>query len=352
MRLISADQQLVNDFTTRQLPRWEKHVQNYLPDIELKKLTDTYTELDAKSYVPLKYEQICYNQRTNSPKFKISENIFEQPVSDNHLDINKLMIYRFDWVDNYGHLLHDYLPMLLYIDTHSTADVIVSVCTPNIKSLITTLGITLKKTVFLHPGDRVEYRVRYINIFDHKCYYRVHRLCQRFKQVVDRYIEDTYPTSKCNLVIYCTRNTSTDVRHGRIMDQQNEDEIIDLLKQYTKIKGMELVIFNGQVNGKTMGHAEQVKLFRQAKVVIGPHGSAMVNVLYLNPMNKPIVCEFTSGQNNIIHGLGNYGKNYNSLFAYCFETIYDYFLIPFDLKSTKKVTSVDIEDVKQFLHII
>lgn len=351
MRLISSDQQLVNDFTTSQLPRWEKHVQNYLPDSELKKLTDTYTELNAKSYVPLKYKQLYYNQRTNSPEFKISENIFEQPVTDKHQDIDKLMIFRFGWVDNYGHLLHDYLPMLLYVDTHCTADVIVSVCTPNIKSLISTLGITLKKTVFLHPGDQIEYRVRSINVFDNKVY-RVPRLTQSFKCMVDKHIDNTYLTSKFNLLIYCTRNTSTDVRHGRLMDQQNEDEIVSLLEQYTKTKNMGLVIFNGQVNGKTMGHVEQLKLFREAKIVVGPHGSAMVNILYLNPVNKPVVCEFTSGQNNIIHGGGNYSKNYNSLFAHCFETIYDYCLIPFDLKSTEKVTSVDIEDVKQFLQII
>jgi len=343
MQLISSDQQLLNDFVSRQLPNWEKHVQTHLPDADLKKLTDTYTELDVQSYVQLKYEQLY--------KFEISENIFEQPVTDNPRDIDKLMIFRVAHFNNYGHILHDYLPMLLYIDTHCSADVIVSVCSPNIKSLIKTLGIKLKKTVFLHPGDQIEYRVRSINVFDNKAY-RVHRLSQRFKKMIDNHMDDAYPTDNCNSLIYCTRNTSTDVRHGRLMDQQNEDEIISLLEQYTKTKNMDFVIFNGQVDGKTMGHVEQLKLFREAKIVVGPHGSAMVNILYLNPKNKPVVCEFTSGPNNIIHGHGRYAKNYNSLFAHCFETIYDYYLIPFDLKSTTQITSVELDDIKQFLQVI
>jgi hypothetical protein len=52
----------------------------------------------------------------------------------------------------------------------------------------------------------------------------------------------------------------------------------------------ELVIFDGQENGKTMSIAKQFQIFRSASTVIGPHGSGFGgNFAWTNPF--PTNCE-------------------------------------------------------------
>ena len=77
----------------------------------------------------------------------------------------------------------------------------------------------------------------------------------------------------------------------------------------------------------------------------------MANVIYMNPINRPKVCEFTSGTEVQVHG-GVFNKHYNMLYGYLFEEMYDYYLIPFSKDSTQQVTSIDINNLKKFLEII
>ena len=109
-------------------------------------------------------------------------------------------------------------------------------------------------------------------------------------------------------------------------------------------------MFDGYKNGKHMTLSEQSKLFNEAKMVVGPHGGAMSNILYLDPNNNPVVCEFTGGNQSAIHGNSVFGKNYSNLYTRYFEEIYDYNLIPFTNDSTHEVTKIDIDNLKQFTY--
>ena len=165
------------------------------------------------------------------------------------------------------------------------------------------------------------------------------------------FVKNNIKTEINNRLIYCTRNTSSDTKHGRMMEHANEMKIVDMLKKYCIKNNLIFTMFNGQENGKTMSHIKQLELFNQARVVVGPHGSAMANTIYLNPQNNPKICEFTSGTEVQVHG-GIFNKHYNALFGYLFDEIYECYVIPFTKNSTRDITSIDTLNLKKFLEEI
>ena len=255
--------------------------------------------------------------------------------------------------DNYGHCLHDVLPTIMYHDLHSSADHIFCPKSKVLNSLIELFDIKFSKTTFINPSQTISvntskicvYRLNIVGQYRHK------RKILPFKDLINKKFETDNHLGDYARLIYCTRNTSTDVRNKRLMNDQNEKNIIDLLEEFAKTQNLIFTIFNGQENGRTMSHKNQANLFREASVVVGPHGSAMANVLYLDDNRKPTICEFCSGTEVQIHG-GVFDKHYNALYAYTFDNLYDYYLIPFEKSSTRFETAIDTENLKKFLKTI
>lgn len=264
-----------------------------------------------------------------------------------------VLVFTGPWFDNYGHVLHDMLPILLYLDSYSTADMIVCKSTHMIESLVKLHGIKFSKIKFLKPKEKlpiVDCDLFVLKFSHPTCRYT--ELSTNYKQTLDKNVDKNNVDNKSALLLYCSRNNSTDVKHSRQMDQVCENQIISKLRQLADEKGLTFMIFTGQKNNKTMSHHDQLMLFRRAKIVVGPHGSAMANVIYLDPKNHPIVCEFTSGSENIVHNMQAFKKNYNYLNSFVFDELYQYFLIPFDMKSTNDVTCIDLKLMDLFLNEI
>jgi hypothetical protein len=94
------------------------------------------------------------------------------------------------------------------------------------------------------------------------------------------------------IVLFYTRGGSEDNHHGRVVEANHEKEILEHIRQAMKKhnRSEELVIFDGQENGKTMSIAKQFQIFRSASTVIGPHGSGFGgNFAWTNPF--PTNCE-------------------------------------------------------------
>jgi capsular polysaccharide biosynthesis protein len=268
-------------------------------------------------------------------------------------EFNKISIsiFKSNFLYNYGHCLHDILPSLLYLDKFSDSDVILSPLTDFMTSLINLTGLSFKKVKFLNARESVNLRFKTKTQFTFCTKkQRNFNMSFLFKQSLESHLIQTIHTDINNRLIYCTRNTSSDVKHNRRMLDSNEKAIINLLKSYAEDHNLLFTLFNGQENGKTMTHKKQMLLFREAKIVVGPHGSAMANVIYLNPKNKPSVCEFCKGKysTNVKHG-GVFAKNYNHLNSFAFENFYNYALIPFDEKSNTIITIIDIANLQNFL---
>jgi len=278
---------------------------------------------------------------------------FKKYATRGNINKQNILIITGPWFDNYGHVLHDILPILLYLDTCSTVDMIVCRSTHMLDSLVKLHGIQFSKIKFLKYEEKLPVVNCNISVF--KFYHPICRYTEistAYKQKLDRNIDKNNVKINNNKLLYCSRNSSTDVKHARRMDQACENQIINKLQQFAKEKKLDFTIFTGQQNNKTMSHYDQLMLFRQAKIVVGPHGSAMANVIYLDPINQPIVCEFTSGSENVVHSTEPFKKNYNNLNNFIFDELYQYFLIPFDNKSTNTVTSIDLKFIERFLNEI
>lgn len=343
MKIECNKQEEIDEFS-----RWFKD------DVEVSKnnlISEEYNSLGDETYLQLDYERLVIGINSISHIMENLEASFtDQPVTNNVTSVDTLVILKFIFEDNYGHCLHDYIPFLMYIDAHWQADAIVISETPILRSLLNLLDIKFNKIVCIKPLDCVEFKMKCINMFRFEVSkHRARRLSELVKKHIDTHITSSYAIEDRNRLIYCTRNSSTDVLHGRLMNPDNEREIISILEEHAVDNDMRFTLFDGQKDGVTMSHEEQLKLFRESQFVIGPHGSAVANVIYMDSAINPVVCEFCSGLDPIIHGVKPFVKNYNTLNSYILDDIYDYYIIPFDKESTSDITSINIANLKQLL---
>jgi capsular polysaccharide biosynthesis protein len=264
---------------------------------------------------------------------------------------NDVLLLNMPFFDNYGHCLHDVIPKLLHYDKFSNVDVIYASTSPLMQSLLNLFEIKFNKVILLKHG--VEINPKNIRIENHPAFHiRDKNKVRLLKDIIDERASKNCDNQNKKSLIYCTRNTSSDVGGGRLMKQSTENEIVSLLKDYSQKNKLNFVLFNGQENGKTMSHKKQMQLFNTAKIVVGPHGSAMANVIYCNPKHGVKICEFTSGTEVQVHGPSIFYKHYNALNGFLLQELYDYYLIPFDKSSNSHITSIDLENFKVFMQSI
>lgn len=100
-------------------------------------------------------------------------------------------------------------------------------------------------------------------------------------------------------IIFYRRKGSTPFR---VLDDNLEALLIQKLLEVMKQRGKsedDLIIFSGKdENGKTMSLDDQFRLFSSASVAIGPHGSGLTNIIWMDPRcnskHRPKVIEFVS----------------------------------------------------------
>ena len=272
---------------------------------------------------------------------------FLQNKNEKILTFEKVKILNVPWVENYGHCLHDVIPKIIYEEANTDCDVVYVCSSPVLNSLVSLFQIKFSKVLLLNNTE-VQIFANEIIVENHEAFhYRDKNKIKILKSQIDSVIEKQYKTVISNRLIYCSRN-SKDVTHARKMEPANEAEIILLLTQFCVENNLIFTFFNGEKNGETISHLNQLKLFSEATVVVGPHGSAMANIIYLNPKTNCSICEFTSGTENIIYG-GSFIKHYNMLYGHLPNDLFKYFLIPFDKKSTGLSTSIEICNLQEFL---
>jgi len=253
--------------------------------------------------------------------------------------------------NNYGHILHDVIPKLFLFDKLDEYDKVIMPNNPLLKKILTILKIKFSSKITLidKPLDFNCNKITHRS--DSAFHVRDIDSTRLFKNYIESFVRIRLSTKKRNRLIYYRRQ-GKDVKNGRGMNASNEKEIISLLKSYASDENLDFTIFNGMKNGKTMPFIEQVKLFREASVAVGPHGSGLANTVWMDPHNNCRVCEFCSGPNHIIHGSkenSGYVKNYNFLYGGILGEFIDYNLIPFTSSSSPKNTSIDLNNLKKFI---
>jgi len=102
--------------------------------------------------------------------------------------------------------------------------------------------------------------------------------------------QSTNPIGDDCIIFYSRRSSHT--FHGRVIPYEHENLMIEIIRDTMISFGRKekLIIYNGEdVNGKMMTYEEQFRLFRRAKVVIGPHGSGLANILWIAPLSSPLI---------------------------------------------------------------
>lgn len=251
------------------------------------------------------------------------------------------------WSDNYGHCLHDVLPYICYLDSLKKFQIYTS-HTRMIESLMETYDLNLHDVKFVDKSCVITNK--HVHMFNEP----ITRDKQRswaLKKHIDNKITKLGICNN-NRLIYCTRNIGSGHGHKRPLDSSCENEIVSMLRQHCEKNNLHFTLFyNEHPDGTKMSHLEQMMLFSEAKIVVGPHGSAMANCIYLNPGNDCKICEFTSGTQKQIHG-GVFDKHYANLFDYIFEDYLDYYLIPFTRDSTGERSRINTDNLNRFLNMI
>ena len=270
------------------------------------------------------------------------------PFIHAHKISEDVLVLNIPFSNNYGHILHDVIPKLLILDQQSEYDRVIMFQNQLLKKILAVLKIKFSRKIhFINKAfdfncSKITYRS------DPAYHVRCIDSTRLFKAHIEEVIKNNITTTKRNRLIYYKRE-GKDVRHSRSMDYQNEKEIINLLKNYSDKNNLDFTVFNGLKNGETMPFIEQIRLFREASVAVGPHGSGLANTIWMDPHNNCRVCEFCSGSKNIIHGSSGYIKNYNFLYGGMVGDYIDYNLIPFRKESTKDITHININNLKKFL---
>eukprot|EP00967_Tisochrysis_lutea_P141032 scaffold258434_cov37-Tisochrysis_lutea.AAC.1 len=99
--------------------------------------------------------------------------------------------------------------------------------------------------------------------------------------------EDKWPA----VVYYSRRSSEIITLQGRIFSSKHDDAIQHAIQSRMKhwLRGERFVVYNGVQTaeypkpGYPMTAAQQLRLFRSTRLFIGPHGSGLVNVLWMRP---------------------------------------------------------------------
>ncbi len=259
--------------------------------------------------------------------------------------IDKTLILNPRFCDNYGHILHDNIPEIIFAEEDSRYDAVFMPSSALLKEIIGLLDLNLNKVKLIE--NQMYFKSRTIHFKNSFTYPEIDiSKTRRFKQLIEKNLATN--SSAKNLIYYS--RSKKDALNGRIMDEKNETEVIEILKKYANYHNLNFCIFNGQLDGKRMSTDKQIELFRSAKMLVGPHGSGMSNCIWINPKNNCKICEFTCGTEKLLQQTGAFFKNYNFFYSGLIDEMFDYYLIPFSGESTDDIVSIDIENLLQFLY--
>jgi Glycosyltransferase 61 len=253
---------------------------------------------------------------------------------------------------NYGHFLHDHLPFIAYA-RHMLPQ--------HTKFILVDNEADRKRLQFIDPQFESE-RVIWA---EQKMIYKVSAGSisglppPATRHIINRYsllrewvlLKPSFRTDQ-RTIIYYTRS-GFDVRNGRFMDSLHEKVLINLVKQKMMEHGRNehLVIFDGKENGQPMSLQHQFDLFRTARVVIGPHGSGLANILWLPGAatceERPKVLEFLVQPTQTDIQVGGSLKTY--MYLYGFPKWVDYHHLYYTSYSTSQRMSVDVKHFVQAL---
>ena len=278
----------------------------------------------------------------------------------------------FTWIsNNFGHVLHDTLPMVAWMR---------SVAPPDAYFILPDLPMLRQVVEFLDPDF---YRERAVWLLSHDRLWKWdHDAPQpdsirieggtltvtddswnhitnnaKLYPYLRSWISQAHPGEVTELerkvVYYSRRGKGT--KHGRKLDKEQEKDVIKIIvdKMHEHGRTENLVVYNGlNTDGSPMSIGEQYNLFRPASAVIGPHGSGLANIIWTNPTpetceDRVKVLEFISGTDS-----AHVQQLFHSYYHMLWGLPLDWHHITYASNSTGEDTYLRLPDLEVALDVI
>lgn len=213
------------------------------------------------------------------------------------ISADRMLILNLNHIFAYGHIYSEVFSELCAIDEkYGEYDCIVTMISPLMKEVIDSFGLVIsEKLKFIlseEKDDPFLLKFNKLKIVNHspntypdkvKNVIKLKTLFHTAKPIIKRENE---------LLLYCSRNSPT-AGHGRRLTQENETQIIEVLKQYASENNLEFCLLTGhESDGSGTPISKQYDLFSNAKLVVGLHGGVMSNLIFLDPLKESKIIEF------------------------------------------------------------
>lgn len=345
----------------------EREINNFIlkrereDELGLLKYNDSVYAYCQRDSIALAITPISYNLMTSCKK------------ENRNIIAKNLLLLNLRFCHAYGHIYSEAFSELFAVDeTYPEYDCILTVLTPLMKQVIEFFNLKLSSKIkFIKPSEVFLLNFENLKIVNHgpRAYINKTKNVLNLKTA----FHSARPIQERDqmFLIYCSRNSPTGA-HGRKLIEKNEIEIIEILKEYAHQKNLEFYLLTGQEpDGTITSISKQYELFSNAKLVVGPHGGVMSNLIFLDPLKNAKIIEFCPSS----------GKSFNTLFDKAILNFAEYYThilyqlppdlqlpfdieLPLDIEKTrlknqslrgylrKKPGTIDVSELKRLLATI
>jgi len=243
-------------------------------------------------------------------------------IKETVINAKNMMILNLNHSNQYGHIYSEVFSEIFSVDdTYPEYDCILITKTPLMEKVIETFNLKLSDRIkFISSTSEEKYLLNFdkLEIVNHCPTSYINKLnnVANLKSIFHK--QNPIVNKPKNFLLFCSRS-STSARHGRNITQQNENNIIEYLKEYAEENNLEFYFFNGEeCDGSSVPISKQYEIFSNVEILVGLHGGVMSNLIFLDPAKKPKVIEFCPTKK----------KTFSRLFAGAIEVFAEYYIIP------------------------
>ena len=273
-------------------------------------------------------------------------------VTHEHIEhYPRVLIFTPQHFSHYGHFKHDIFPALLHACDSDKYDLILIPGGTKPIDLKTFTDIELKNVLLVGRDEKVNFTSDVVDwetsthwdtwVY-HNWFFQSER--KKIKNIMDKQIDQLITVGEQNKLIYCQR-VDESCSLGRILTDEQDLKVQQMLSKYATDNGLEYIKFS---SCKGMSHLDQIKLFREAKVVVGLHGTALSNLHYVDSRNDCKVLEFSNAAR----------LTYLGLFAGMLGDYMDYYISPIVDRigyvhgQPGSIVTISMSDLEHFLNSI
>jgi capsular polysaccharide biosynthesis protein len=245
---------------------------------------------------------------------------------------NNMLILNLNHCNVYGHIYSEVFSELFAVDeTYKDYDCIITVISPLMINIINVFNLKLSDKIRFIPNNKtfvIDFKT--LKIVNHcpRSYVNKIENVEKLKKIF--HSARPIQKQKQNILLYCSRNTPS-AKHGRRLTQENENQIIEILKEFALIHNLEFYLLTGiEIDDMPTSISKQYELFSQAELVVGPHGAVFSNLIFLDLEKNPRVIEFYPMS----------AKSFDNLFDGAISKSVEYHSIPYQFSFEKKGMSI------------